>query len=235
MVQIAGLQKTSLVDYPGKVATTVFLAGCDFRCHYCHNPELVLPDRIKNQQRMEEDDFFEMLSDRKKYIDAVCVTGGEPTLHSDLPQFIRKIKNAGFSVKLDTNGTNPEMVKQLISEKLIDYVAMDIKAPLERYEEITQTKADVTKIRKTIEVLRSSGVEHEFRTTVVRGLICAEDIKNIGVLLHGAKRYFLQQFTFDVKMLDTAYENTVPYSPEELKAMAESVKADFGKVEVRGI
>jgi pyruvate formate lyase activating enzyme len=229
---IKGLVKTTLIDYPGKVACTVFLAKCNFRCPYCQNPDLVAG--YWELPTISEEEIFRHLKSRKKWLDGVCVSGGEPTLNSDLPEFLRKIKSMGFLIKLDTNGTNPEMLKKLLDEKLIDYAAMDIKAPLERYEEVVRARVDLEKIKQSVEIIRNSGVDYEFRTTVVPGLLNSGDIEKICSWLRGSKRYYLQQFRSDVT-LDASFRKVAPYKPEEMLKCYEVAKNNFEVCEVRGI
>ncbi len=229
---IRGIQKTSLIDFPGKIATTLFLDSCNFRCPYCYNIDLVLgTNKLENHT---EEEILEFLKSRKKFIDGVCLTGGEPCLHPDLKEFIAKIKNLGLLVKLDTNGTNPEVLKELIEEKLIDYIAMDIKAPLEKYEKVVKRKVDLEKIQESVNIIRNSGIDYEFRTTVVPGLFNREDALAIGKWLKGSRRYFLQQFRSE-KTLDEKFKGKEPYSIEQLKELAETAKPFFEKVEIRGI
>ncbi len=229
---IKGLVKTTLIDYPAKVACTVFLAGCNFRCPYCQNPDLVAS--YDGLPMIPQEEVFEHLKSRKKWLDGVCVSGGEPTLNKELPEFLRKIKNMKLLIKLDTNGTNPEMLKKLLDEKLLDYVAMDIKAPLERYEEVVKAKVDLEKIKKSVEMIQNSGIAYEFRTTVVPGLLSSEDIAEICNWLRGSKRYYLQQFRPDVT-LDASFGKVVPYRREEMLKYHNMVKDNFEVCEVRGI
>lgn len=218
---IKGLQKLTLVDYPGKVACTIFVFGCNFRCPFCQNPSLVIDD---GSPAIEEKEILNFLSERKGFLDGVCITGGEPTLQDDLPEFIRKIKSLGFLVKLDTNGTNPDMLKELIDEKLIDYVAMDIKTRLdfERYRSVVRAldQKEFEKVKKSIEVIRSSGVDYEFRTTVVPTLLSQEDVVEIAKYISGAKLFSIQQFRPDVT-LDKTFKSIKPYRKEELLRMKE--------------
>ncbi|MBT7903026.1 anaerobic ribonucleoside-triphosphate reductase activating protein [Candidatus Woesearchaeota archaeon] len=232
---IKGIQKTSLIDYPGKLVSTIFLGGCNFRCHYCHNPELVLPELVSNAADLTEEDFLEIMEKHKKYVDGVCITGGEPTLYPQLPALIRKIKNLGLLVKLDTNGTNPEMLKDLIDSRLIDFIAMDIKAPIEKYELVVNTTLRKDAIIESVEIIRQSNLPYEFRTTVVKEFINKEDIIKIGEWLSGSKRYVLQQFNFDAKVLNEEYKKSCPYTPEELESMSNSIKEFFDEVLIRGI
>ncbi len=151
---IGGLQKLTLIDYPGKVAATVFTVGCNFFCDYCHNPDLVLVKKTDQFPFMSEEEFFWWLEKKIGLLEGVCITGGEPTIHKDLPQFIKKIKDLGFSVKLDTNGTNPEMLEDLIKNNLLDYIAMDIKGPQEKYPKFSNLKLDLEKIKTSVELVK---------------------------------------------------------------------------------
>jgi pyruvate formate lyase activating enzyme len=216
---IGGLQKLTLIDYPGKIAATVFTIGCNFFCSFCHNSELVDPEKIKKQPIISEKEFFEFLESRKGDLDGVCITGGEPTIHKDLPGFIKKIKELGFSVKLDTNGSNPEMLKKLIGEKLIDYIAMDIKGPLQIP-------------KKSVEIIKNSGIDYEFRTTIVPALHKKEDIIKIAKEISPAKKYFLQQFR-PGKNLDKKFEKEKTYSKKELDEFCEVIKSYFDFCGVR--
>lgn len=225
---IGGLQKSSLIDYPGKISAIIFTQGCNFACPYCHNPELGANEISTSYQAAS---IIEFLHSRKGKLDAVVITGGEPTLHTGLPEFIKKIKNLGFLVKLDTNGTNPKMLEQLISEKLIDYVAMDIKAPIEKYSDIVCSKVKTDNILKCIEILKNSKVDYEFRTTVVKSQLSRSDFFKIAALIQDAPRYYLQRF-FPTKTLDESFLNEQTYSDEEF----EEIKCCFknvGQVELR--
>lgn len=227
---VKGLQKLTLIDYPGKVACTLFTFGCNFRCPYCHNPELVIDD---GTPPISEENIFRFLEERKGFLDGVCITGGEPTLHDDLPNFIKKLKNLGYSVKLDTNGTNPKMLKQLIEEKLVDYIAMDVKAPLKRYESVVKTKIDVEKISESIEIVKTFP-EHEFRTTVVPELLSKEDILTIAKQLEGVRRFFIQQFK-PSKALDEKFLEKQSYLEDELKEILNEIKPLFKECGIRNI
>ena len=189
---IQGLQKLTLLDYPGRLAATVFLGGCNFRCPFCHNASLVLG---RGEENISEDELFAFLEGRRGKLTGVCVTGGEPTLYKELPTFIKKIKDMGYSVKLDTNGTNPNMLIALVEDGLIDYVAMDIKNSKEKYP-LTAGVADldIAPIEKSVEYLLSGAVEYELRTTVVREYHTAGDFEKIGEWIKGARAYFLQNF-----------------------------------------
>ena len=230
MLPIKNFQKTSLIDYPGKVCTAVFISNCNFRCPYCHNPDLITNN--KNIPNIPEREVFEHLKKRRKWIDGVCITGGEPCMHEDLVDFIKKIRSMRFLIKLDTNGTNPEMLKYLVKKKLIDYIAMDIKAPIRRYSEVTCVKVNVMDIRRSVSMILNSGIDYEFRTTVVPKLFGDEDMISIGKWLKGAKRYCIQQFR-PMKTLDKSYEKEGAYPEIKLRALAGIAEPYFDKVEVR--
>ncbi|MBB1555369.1 anaerobic ribonucleoside-triphosphate reductase activating protein [Candidatus Saccharibacteria bacterium] len=187
---IGGIQKFSTVDYPGYTVASIFTIGCNMRCGYCHNPELVLPEQYAGA--IPEEEIFEFLEKRRGLLDGVAISGGEPTMQEDLPDFIRRCKKMGFLVKLDTNGTNPGVLRELLQENLIDFVAMDIKGPLEKYSQIAARPIDIDAIRESIDLIRT--VPHEFRTTIVRGQLVPEDFESIGQLVHGADRFALQYF-----------------------------------------
>ena len=228
---IKGLQKLTLIDYLGKIACTIFTFGCNFRCRYCHNPELVFDNGAKPIQERE---IFKFLSERKGFLDGVCVTGGEPTLHEDLPHFLAKIKGMSFLTKLDTNGTNPKMLEYLIDEGLLDYIAMDIKAPLEKYEKVVRVKVNEENIKRSINLIKESGINYEFRTTVVPELLNKDDILAIGRWLQGAKRFYIQQFR-GIKTLDKIFISKKPYSEEELEEFRHILKPFVEHCRVRGL
>ncbi|RLG54460.1 MAG: anaerobic ribonucleoside-triphosphate reductase activating protein [Candidatus Hydrothermarchaeota archaeon] len=229
---IKGFQRVSLIEYPGKIVSIVFVGGCNFRCHYCYNTDLVL--NYRSLPDIPEDDIIDFMESRKGLLDGVAITGGEPTLCKDLPEFARKIKNMDFLVMIETNGSNPRMIKELIDKKLVDYIAMDIKAPLEKYDEVAGVKVNRKKIQESIDVIKNSGVDYEFRTTVVPRFFKRDDALAIGKWLKGSKRYFLQQFR-PGKTLDKKLKRMKPYPPEKLKEFAELVKPFFEYVGTRGI
>ena len=191
-MKISGLQKLTLHDYPGKLAATVFLSGCNFRCPFCHNASLVVNPSVG---QIEEDEFFDFLLSRKDRFGAVCVSGGEPTLYSELPSFINRIKEMGFLVKLDTNGYRPSVLRSLVTDGLIDYVAMDIKNSKDSYKKTVGIENfDIVPICESVDFLLSGKVDYEFRTTVVRELHSEKDFVAIADWIGGAKNYFLQSF-----------------------------------------
>ena len=192
-MKIHGLQKMTLLDFPGHVACTVFLGGCDFRCPFCHNFELV--DGTAPAV-MDDTEFFAFLEKRHGLLDGVAITGGEPCLHPELPDFMRRVRQMGFGVKLDTNGHHPAMLRELLEEGLVDYVAMDIKNSPEHYTRTVGLHVlDLGPVRESVQLLMSGGTDYEFRTTVVEELHAEEDFRAIGEWIRGAKRYFLQPFT----------------------------------------
>ena len=229
---IGGLQKLTLIDYPGKIAATVFFIGCDFRCPFCYSPELVLPEKIKKQPRISEKEFFEFLKEKKGLLEGIVLCGGEPTINSDLPKFIKKIKKNGYAVKLDTNGSFPEMLRYLIDKKLIDYVALDIKAPREKYEKVTGGRANVKYIERTVSFLKENKIDYEFRTTVVPAFLKKEDILKIAQWISGAKKYYLQNFRPE-KTLDPKFEKIKPYPQEYLLEIQKAISPFFDICRVR--
>lgn len=225
---ISGLQKLTLLDFPGRLAATVFLGGCNFRCPFCHNATLVLsPGEC---ERISEEKFFEFLSSRAGKLSGVCITGGEPTMYPGLKNFIRKIKSMSFAVKLDTNGTNPELVEELISEGLLDYVAMDIKNSPDKYAQTVGREVDMDKINQTVDLLLSEKVDYEFRTTVVRELHEISDFEAISTWIKGAKRYFLQTFEDSGDLIGSGFS---AYSDTETKTILEHILPSIPNAQIR--
>jgi len=231
-IEIGGLQKTTLIDYPGRLAATVFLIGCNFRCPFCYSAELVVPDKIKDQPRVSQKDFFSFLKERKGLLEAITVCGGEPSLNKDLPAFIRKIKKLGYLIKLDTNGSNPLMLEKLIKEKLVDYVAMDIKAPRDSYEKIAGKSVKIEDIEKSIDILKQNKVDYEFRTTIVPTIHSKGDIIKIAKWIGPAKRYYLQNFMPE-KTINPRFEKIKPYPKELLLDIKEEISRFFEICEIR--
>ena len=191
-MRIGGLQKFSLIDYPDKFSCIIFTQGCNFRCFWCHNPELVYPHLFKDT--ISENYVFSFLESRKNELEAVVVTGGEPTIQPDLVEFIEKIKKMGYLVKLDTNGSNPHILEKLLKNKLVDYVAMDIKAPPEKYPLLIGKDIDVSLIFKSIEVIENYSLDYEFRTTFVPFLLSEDDIEKIKKLVKDKRKYRVQSY-----------------------------------------
>jgi len=232
MVKIGGLQKLTLIDFPGRLAATVFLTGCNFRCPFCYASELVLPEKIKNQPKISEKELFQFLKERKNLIEGVVLCGGEPTTSKNLISLIKKIKKMGFFIKLDTNGSSPEILKKLIDGKLVDYIAMDIKGPKERYSEFAGIKVDIKKIQKSIDILKEGGVDFEFRSTIVPTLHKKEDVIEMAKWIRGSKRYFLQNFRPE-KTIDPSFEKIKPYPQEFLLEIQKAISPFFEICQVR--
>ena len=229
-MQIVGLQKLTLLDFPGRLACTVFLGGCNLRCPFCHNASLVLPRG--DVRGMTADELLAFLEKRRGRLQGVCVTGGEPTLCPDLPDLLRQIHLLGYEVKLDTNGTNPELLRSLLAEGLVDYVAMDIKNSPARYAETCGGVDVLDKVRQSAALLMDSGADYEFRTTLAHPLHTVEDMAAIGQWLHGARRYYLQQFVDSGDLIGTGLS---PLTPEEMAAMREAVLPYIKETTLRGI
>jgi pyruvate formate lyase activating enzyme len=210
---IGGFQKFSLIDFPEHVSAIIFTQGCPMRCRYCHNPELVIPENYGPIIPAEEVLIF--LKNRIGKLDGVVVTGGEPTMHTDLPDFLGQIKDLGYAIKLDTYGHSAEMLEEVISRGLVDYLAMDIKAPLENYKHVTQVGNNPLTLRKSIKLLMQSGLPYEFRTTLTKELLTRSDIFTIAKEIEGAKVYALQNFVSS-KTIDPLFLNATPFSQQEL-------------------
>jgi len=226
---IGGLHKLSLIDYPGKLSAVIFTRGCNFRCPYCHNPELI---ESNGGDIIEEDKILSFLDERKGKLDGVVVTGGEPTLQSEIVEFLERIKRLGFFVKLDTNGSYPERIKEIIDRKLLDYIAMDIKAPLYKYNRTTLTSIDTERIVESIHLIMNSGIDYEFRTTVVRSLLSRDDFPKIGEMIKSAKLFVLQEFR-PTKTLDPDFLKETSYTKRELEEISISLKELVSKVIIR--
>jgi pyruvate formate lyase activating enzyme len=220
-----GLQKLSLIDYPKKVSAVVFTQGCLFRCPYCHNPELV---PLKPRQKISEEEIFNYLQKKTALLDGVCITGGETTLHRDLPKFIARIKSLGLSVKLDTNGVNPAMIQRLIGQKLVDYLAMDIKHRWEKYNDVAKTlnPAAIANCQKTFQLIQSSGVDHEFRTTVFPPEHAEQDFFEIVSYLKPGEKYFIQNISY-TKNLDPTIDKTKKL---DVSGLVSKLKAAFPQI-----
>jgi len=228
-MKIGGFQKTTLVDYPGKVASIVFAASCNMRCGYCYNADLA----CGKVTGANPDVVLAQLETRKKYVDAVVITGGEPTIWPDLPAFMEKLKAKGFSVKLDTNGLMPERLEYVFQNRLADYVAMDVKAPYRKYAEIAGVLLDPDKIRESIELIKFSGIDYEFRTTVAPGLT-EEDLGEIALQIAPAKRWFLQPFQPSPTIMDPAILKQPWLTTEQIQAVATKNAHRFQTCQVRG-
>jgi len=222
-MKIAGFAKSSFVDYPGKIACVVFTPYCNMKCRYCHNKHILSGD----VPVVEETKVFDYLEKRKDMLGAVVITGGEPTIQNDLRLFIEKVRKLGLMVKLDTNGTNPKVIKDLLAKGLLDYIAMDVKAPLNKYFETVCCPVDINAITASIGIIMNSSISYEFRTTFAPSLTC-EDIESIGDLVRGTKAYYLQQYK-------PAEDEEPAHKPEYVQAAAEMMREKIGICEVRGL
>lgn len=228
-MRIGGLQRLSLVDFPQKLSAIVFTVGCNFRCPFCHNPELV----VGGHQEIPETEFFDFLSQRTHQLEGVVITGGEPTLHRDLPEFIQRIRALGYAIKLDTNGMSPEMLQQLIDKNLLDYVAMDIKHVLKQYPIATGLQQfDLHNIQRSIAILLRNHVDYEFRTTVIQGLHNPEDIVTMAKEIQGARRYIVQEF-IPKKTLDPHFSAKLPFERATLESLTPEVLRYVQTFEIR--
>lgn len=229
-MKIKGLQKLTLLDFPEKLACTVFLGGCNFRCPFCHNASLVRPE--SEGEDISGEEFFSFLESRRGRLEGVCVSGGEPTLHRELPEFLKKIKALGFAVKLDTNGYRPEVLRELLSEGLVDYVAMDIKSSPEGYGRCVGIEdLDLKPIYESVAQLMEGKVDFEFRTTVVKELHTKEDIVSIGRWLAGEESFFLQSFKDSGDIL---CEGMSAYSDGEMRELEKALREYIPRAVWRG-
>ena len=229
-MQIHGFNKTTLLDFPGHLASTVFTGGCNMRCPYCQNADLVL--NPMSQPLISEEVVFDHIKKRKGIIEGVCITGGEPTLQADLEDFIKRLKELGVMVKLDSNGYRPEVLKRLMENGLLDYVAMDIKSSLDDYHTVAGVKLDTSLIKESIDLLKNGPIDYEFRTTVVKELHSKETFEKIGELLSGAKQYFLQGYIDSERVIDRRFSS---YTKEELETFVAILKKTIKNVSIRGV
>ncbi len=227
-----GLQKTTLVDYPGKVAATVFTLGCNFRCPFCHNPELVLPELIAKQPRLTEKEILKFLKDKQGLLEGLCVTVGEPTLQLGLESFLLKVKKLSYQIKLDSNGSQPQLLEKLIDQQLVDYVALDLKTSLEKYDLLTLGEVPKESILASINLLKKGKVAYEFRTTLAPGIVTEEDVSKIVELIKGAPRYFLQKFR-PTAILDPTLLKQKQWEEATIIKVCNQIKPYFGECAVR--
>jgi pyruvate formate lyase activating enzyme len=232
MVVIKGIQKTSMIDYPGKISAILFTGGCNMRCPFCQNPDL-----ISNQDQLpdlDEEKILDFLKKRKKWLDGICITGGEPLIHKDISDLIKKIKSLNYAVKLDTNGLNPGLLQKLIDQKLIDYIAMDIKSDKENYAKAAGLKTiNLANIQKSIDIIKASKIDYEFRSTIVPDFYDTEVIKNIGNWLKGSKKYVLQQFRSTMPLLDKKFQEKEPYQKKVLDKFKVILDGSIDNIEIR--
>jgi len=227
-MKIAQILPTTLIDYPNRVAALIYTPLCNFRCPFCHNSELVLPEKIRKLQLIPENDILYFLREREKFLDALCITGGEPTLQEDLSRFIERVKQLGLLVKLDTNGSRPEVLKELFDNHLVDYVAMDVKGPAKRYSGLAGVHVDLDAVHRSIKLIIDRAPDYEFRTTVAP-TITAKNIEATVELVQGAKRYFLQAFVVPEgkDLVDPSWNEKSALSKKELETVWERIKKNF--------
>ena len=225
----AGFQKLTLLDYPGKVACILFTNGCNFRCPFCHNASLV---RAQDGADISDAEVLEFLKKRQGILEGVSISGGEPLIHNELKDFIREVKKLGYPVKLDTNGSFPQKLRELIGEGLVDYVAMDVKNSFEKYNETTGINADIDSVKESIEILINGNIDYEFRTTLVSGFHTTQDMQRIGEMIKGTKKYYLQNFADSGDIL---CPGLAPLGEEEMELMKKTAEKYVSVTQIRGI
>lgn len=230
-MKIGGLQKTSLLDYPNKLSAIIWTVGCNFRCPYCYNLELL---DINNSGAIKEEEIISFLKKRIGKLEALSITGGEPLLNDDIFDFIHKIQNLNYLIKIDTNGSFPDKLKKLIDEDLVDYISMDVKAPKNKYKQISGSNVKIKNIQKSIDLIKNFSKNYEFKTTIVPSLLNKDDIIEIAKWLKGANQYYLQQFKNDSKVLSDKLNKIKPYPKEYLFDIIHEIKPYFNKCEIRG-
>lgn len=228
-MKIGGVQKTSLIDYPNKICAVFFASGCNFRCPYCYNSKLV----FNKTKLIDEKWINRFLEERKNFLDAILLSGGEITAQPDFVEFIRKIKKYGYLVGIETNGSNPDAIKKVIDGELISFIAMDIKSDLKTYDKAARVNVDKEKIKKSVELIKNSNIEYEFRTTVIPGLFDESIAENIGKWLKGSKKYVLQQFKANKDMINNDFKNKKPYKQAKIQKFEEILKKYIKDVGVR--
>lgn len=230
-MRIGGFQKTSLLDYPDYISAIVWTKGCNFHCPFCYN-KIIVSGEVDEKP---EEDVLSFLKKRKGLLDGLVITGGEPLLQEDIIAFIRNVKKFKYLVKMDTNGSFPDKLEEIIDKKLVDYISMDIKAPKNKYNKLAGIKVKILDIEKSIDIIRNKAPDYEFRTTFVPILLKKEDIIKIAKWLEGSKRFYLQQFKGDLPLLSPSLENVNPFSKEELISTINEIKPYFKNCELRGV
>ena len=223
-MRIGGLQKLTLIDYPGKIAAIVFTQGCNFRCPFCHNPELVIPGRFGHE--ILEAEVLDFLRSHRKYLQGVVVSGGEPTQQGDLIEFLKKLREMEYLIKLDTNGSRPRVLQKIIDQKLVDYIAMDVKTSFDKYRQASGVNFQVDRIKKSIALIIQSGLSHEFRTTAVKSLCSWDDFLEIRNAIQGANSYKIQMFRESENILDSRLLKEEQYSEKEVELLSRILKRD---------
>lgn len=231
-MKLGGLQETSLLDYPRKICAIVWTVGCNFHCPFCYNKNMV----YGNTDMLAVDHVLSFLDDRIGKLDALSITGGEPLIHEDLGNFIQHVKDRGFLVKVDTNGSFPDRLDVLLDKNLIDYVSMDVKAPVEKYNQLAGVSVDISKIQRSIELIMKKTSDYEFKTTMIPGLLEKEDVKKIASLIKGAKRYYLQQFKIDVPLINKSLSTRVDqFTKQDFEKMKQYASSFVESCLVRGV
>lgn len=231
-MKLGGLQEISLLDYPGKISAIVWTVGCNFRCPFCYNTNMV----NEESDILPIDHVLTFLDERKGKLDALSITGGEPLLHKDLDEFIKKVKMKGFLVKVDTNGSFPQRLQALLDDQLIDYVSMDVKAPLEKYDLLAGIHVDTNNIMKSVRLIMDNAPDYEFKTTMIPGLLEKKDVTEITSIIKGAKRYYLQQWKKDVPILNDALrDKTTPFSKQDFLEMKQLASPLVESCDIRGV
>ena len=232
-MNIRGIYKTSLIDYPGKISTVLFSGGCNLQCRFCHNPDLAA--NWGDMVLSSNEEVLDLLRKRKKIIDGVTISGGEPTLSRNIDSFIEKIKELSLAVKLDSNGLKPHVLERLIKKNLLDYAAIDIKTSPEKYPYLTNSDTDFSRIIESFDIVRASGIDYEARTTCIPAFVTMEDLASIRESIGPVKQYYLQQFQRDVRLLDRSWEIIEPYPPEVLLRFRDFILTFADRCEIRGI
>ena len=230
-MKIGGLQKTSLLDYPDILSAIIWTAGCNFRCPFCYNKQLVLG----KTEIISEETILSFLEKRRDVLEGLSISGGEPLLQEDIVDFTEKVKKLNYLIKIDTNGAFPEKLKELIDKKLVDYVSMDVKAPKKKYDQLVGVKTDISKIEQSIDLIKNEAPDYEFKTTVVPGMLNKKDIVEIAKWLEGSKQFYLQQFKSDSPLVSSKLNDVAPYSKEELNEMLHEIKPFFKNCSLRGV
>jgi len=230
-MKIGGFQKTSLLDFPDKISTIIWTVGCNFRCPFCYNSNLVLG----KVGLVPESEILSYLEKRKGILEGLVISGGEPLMQKDIDKFTEKVKKIGYEIKIDTNGMYPQKLKELIDKKLVDYVSMDVKAPKNKYDALSGVKTDIKKIENSIKIIKESAPDYEFKTTFAPGLLTKEDIISIAKWIKGSKKFYLQQFKSDVPLISANLQETKSYSNDILIETLNDIKSYFDICEVRGL
>ncbi len=230
-MKIGGLQKISLLDYPNQLSAIIWTIGCNLRCPYCYNKQLL---NINTSEVIDEEEVILFLKKRKGKLEALSISGGEPLLQEDINNFIKKVKNMGYLIKIDTNGTFPNKLKELIEKNLVDYISMDVKAPKEKYNILCGKNVDIRNIQKSIDLIKNSSKKYEFKTTIIPNLLEKNDIIEIAKWLKGSNQFYLQQFKNDSPLISKKLEKIIPYSKDYLKDILKEIKPYFINCKLRG-